>query len=306
MKKLYILLLCLFVCVGLTGCSDGNGNANDGSTVYNPFSNTGKSSDDDKEPTNTNSSQIKIEDLDWEVTEGVYGNKRQLLFSYSNNSKYDVIDFNVNFDLKPNLTEEEMKLIDDIKDFVDSPLTDEEKKGLYIMCPNGNYDNTLINTGEALPPKPCYLGSKSKLVHVDSITKSLYDLMNPNLAKIKYVSDGKLYLVNYDFKNKNYTQENVKEANQWSDSDLAKMLPVPDIKIGEKILEDEDYYSFRGFGVDADYYNKYKLLCKEYGFNIDPYESEIVFSAFNKEGYEVEVTYNDIIQNMHISINKPK
>lgn len=305
MKKLYTLLLCLFVCVGLTGCDNGNKNANDGNTVYNPFSNSGKSSDDDKEITNTDSSQIKIEDLEWEVKEGVYEGKRKLLFSYSNNSEYDILNFKIKFSLKSDLTNEDIQLF---KEFThgseDTPLTDEEVKTLYIGAPG--LSNILVETDSSLSPKPCHMYGEYGLNYPEKITLDQYNRMEPDMAVLQYIVNDKLYLVYYDFKNNNYTQDKVVDAYEWSNSALSNMLPKAEMKVGEIVNDDETEYKFKGHGIDEEYFRNYISECKNRGFTNISKESSVRYTATNTDGYEVSASYYDSNNEFTVTINKPE
>lgn len=306
MKKLHILLLSTLMCVGLSACSTGDNNTSSSDTVYNPFASKDESSDDSEKTKDSNKSSsksdenlIEIEDLDWKVEEGMYNNERQLLFGYTNNSDYDVLDFNISFSLKSDVTEEEMKLFDDIKDFDDQPLTNDLKKSLYLKCPDGNNDNVFVKNTERLPSKPCYLGSGNELIKPVNIGIDRYNLMNPDSAKIKYVYDEKIYSVNYDFKNNSYTEEATKKAYSWTNNKMANLLPKPALDVGEVFLDTDDTFMFTGYGVDQAYYQEYVEQCKSKGFDVDQYGIEYYYTASNSDGYELQLSFN----NNHISIN---
>lgn len=304
MKKLYNLLLCLFVCVGLIGCSDGDAK-DDSNTVSNPFANSEKSSDDDKKSASPDSSQIQIEDLDWEVKEGVYEGERKLLFSYTNNSKYDILNFKIKFSLKSNLTDEDIRLF---KEFThgseNTPLTDEELKTLYIDAPG--LSNILVETGSSLNSKPCRIYGKYGLNWPEKITLDHYNHMEPDMASLQYIANNKLYLVFYDFKNKNYTQDKVIDAYEWSDSTLSNMLPKAEMKIGEIVKDTETEYKFKGYGIDEAYFHNYISECKNRGFTNISKESSVRYTATNNDGYEVSVSYYDSNDEFIVAINKPE
>lgn len=300
MKKLYILLLCLFVCVGLTGCSDGNGNANDGSTVYNPFSNSGKSSDDDEEPTNTNSSQIKIEDLNWEVKEGVFNEKRTLLFEYTNNSGYDVKNFSIKFTLPSNVTEDQLTVFDDIKQAEN--ISDAEIRNIVLDAPSTNYDNNLTKNKDVFKASPCHY----REIYEGTLTLEQYNLLKPDMAIIEYIDDGKVYTVNYDFKNDNYTQQDIQNAFTWSSSKIANLIPRVDAIVGNVSIDEEKSYSFTGYGVDKDYFNDYVQKCKDAGFNVDQFTLGELYEASNLDGYKLSVSLDNNCNVILIDVNKPE
>lgn len=306
MKKLHILLLSTLMCVGLSACSTGGSNTGSSDTVYNPFVSKDDTSDDGKkeEPEKNNSDEIKIEDIDWEIKEGIHEGKRKLLFSYTNNSDYEIVNVRIKFSIRPNTSVDKLKIFNDLKDLDGTPLSEDEQKEITLLAPYAEQLNVLTAPGATYEPQPCRLDggiSVNKNLTIDH-----YNVMEPDMAVIEYLSNSKVYSNFYDFKNETYTNNNVVNAYEWSSNALANMLPKPDLIIGKVISDRENYYSFEGYNTNNDFFKDYLNKCKEKGFNVEVYENGGFFDAKNTEGYSINVTYSDYSKSISISIDKPE
>ena len=113
MKKTLATLLSLTMVLGFTGCTGEN----NGGTVFD----TAFSAKD----------AIKIEDIDWNVTESVMDGERFVSFNYTNNSKFTILDIEMEFVQKSNVTKEQLSVFDELKE--EREWTDEEISDIYIL-----------------------------------------------------------------------------------------------------------------------------------------------------------------------------
>lgn len=91
----------------------------------------------------------------------------------------------------------------------------------------------------------------------------------------------------------------------WNDIVLGNIIPEPASNrgyIGEnsKRKLDMDVYN-----ITATEYYAYISACSEKEFIIDPEAGEFAYSAYNKEGYKLEVTYSDYSEEMSIDLEEP-
>ena len=64
----------------------------------------------------TDSETVKIEDIDWNVGEGIIDGDRHIVMNYVNNSKLDIVYFGLDYTEKEEITEEEkQKFYSDIE-----------------------------------------------------------------------------------------------------------------------------------------------------------------------------------------------
>ena len=97
-KKLCVLLLglCLF---SVSACGD--------KTASTSSIDSASKQEEEAEETGNNSSakdNIKIEDISWNVDEGIVDGERYILLSYINNTKYTIAGFEIQFTEKSDIT----------------------------------------------------------------------------------------------------------------------------------------------------------------------------------------------------------
>lgn len=92
---------------------------------------------------------------------------------------------------------------------------------------------------------------------------------------------------------------------KWSETAIAKLLPIPKFDLGKIEKDDVSEYSVYLSGVSYDNYVKYVDECSRNGFNTDSTKDEKTFSAKNADDYSLNVEYegNSII---YISIKEPE
>ncbi len=92
---------------------------------------------------------------------------------------------------------------------------------------------------------------------------------------------------------------------QWPTSELASMLPVPEGQL-ENLFEFDDSFSICVENVNEDAFKSYVANCKEKGFTIDAEESSDQYTAFNSEGYKLDLTYWTSLNRYDIDLSTPK
>ena len=81
------------------------------------------------------------------------------------------------------------------------------------------------------------------------------------------------------------------EKINWSDLILGDMIPEPDTKQGEIHENSSEELRIELKNIDSKTYNQYIKKCQKKGFTIDESKDLISWVAFNKEGYELSLTY---------------
>lgn len=113
-----------------------------------------------------------------------------------------------------------------------------------------------------------------------------YDAFNEKGYKlhIRYSDYSEEYEIDLDAPIK--TKENV-----WPNSALASMLPKPNSISGKVESDTEKYFIYYAANTSQEEFNDYIDKLKGVGFNIDYDKSDDYYSASNKEGYSVKVSY---------------
>lgn len=92
---------------------------------------------------------------------------------------------------------------------------------------------------------------------------------------------------------------------KWSESEIAKLLPVPEFEFGKIEKDDVSEFSLYFSGISYDSYTKYVNECSQNGFNVDSTKTEKAFSTKNSDDYSLTVDYkgNSIV---YLSIKEPE
>ena len=69
-----------------------------------------------KDNKKTDSETVKIEDIDWNVGEGIIDGDRHIVMNYVNNSKLDIVYFGLDYTEKEEITEEEKQKLSQVEE----------------------------------------------------------------------------------------------------------------------------------------------------------------------------------------------
>lgn len=80
---------------------------------------------------------------------------------------------------------------------------------------------------------------------------------------------------------------------KWPDSEIASLIPTPKSSIGK--IEDDSYNYLRVYvsNTTKEQFNDYIDECKKKGFTVDYSKSDDSYSAKNKDGYDLDIQYED-------------
>ena len=92
-------------------------------------------------------------------------------------------------------------------------------------------------------------------------------------------------------------------GDKWPESGLGALLPSPKSGSISIIINDKDEFYASVDSPSTDEYNKYISICKEKGFTIDADSDSYSFSAFNEDGYKVDLS--DYSKSFNIDIEAP-
>lgn len=135
---------------------------------------------------------------------------------------------------------------------------------------------------------------------IDQETSSTgYDAFNSDGAKLSI-----------DYYNYNDKMRIMVDAPQkmgtfkWPDSDLGKILPVPDSDYGEISWENSSGFFIIVGNTTVEQTQEYGLRCRDAGFDVDYSKGDTYYQADNKDGYHVSVFYSGF-NTMHIRLDAP-
>ncbi len=87
--------------------------------------------------------------------------------------------------------------------------------------------------------------------------------------------------------------EGEEDNRNWSDSEIASFLAVPDSDNIEILEDTDDYFSFKVTDATRDDYESYVGGCQYIGFSEDVTETEDSFEASSDDGYRIRITFDE-------------
>ena len=297
MKKLMAIGLTAVMAFGLAGCGASQ------SVAVSAESSSTEAVSESQEETSTESTdssklakdEIKIDELPWEITTMIndYGN-REFVVAYTNNSKYPIMGFDIEFTLKDELTDDQMAVFEDLKENYE--YTDEELVKLTMKA----YNEVYTASGEEGKPQPLTLDNYAFRVpsSMDQI-----DNFEPDIATIGYITpDNVMHVEFYDFKNDSYTLSSTvkNDIYQLPTTEIKDILPAPDVPV---LLSSKDLggaYSATAYGVKQDGYSEYVAICKDSGFTNVTDDTDYSFEASKSDGSRIELRYYSEDESMTI------
>ena len=285
MKKRLVLLgsIMLMMAFLLAGCGSGGGGTSD----------SGQS--EETAASESARPAFDLSQIEWNVESGIVDGVRVVTFGYTNNTDYEVVDFDLEFKVKGDVTSEQLEQYSELREKAESMEHDIGEITFQCMT------SKCVKPGESIDGQPCGLdGTIEYYTDFDS-----YEVFEPDMMTA-VLSDGKkLYSAYYDFSSQKTTvDEDVMDAYTWSNSSLARALPKPDVRYLALEYDDETRLHASSYGVSKETYEAYVMACKEKGFDQGVDESDSSFSAKNADGIELSIDYYSSDDEMDIVADK--
>lgn len=235
-------------------------------------------------------SDILIDQIEYSVGEEIEDGERDVFMQCTNDSQYTICGIEITFIEKADISEEQKEAFyaDIQKKFeMDDEDIESLKENEISMYAESE---RLISSGEKIGKIHLYYYSgfyyMSNLAH--------YDLVEPDIATIKYVKNGKIYTEYYDYKSGNYSiDEDTEDAYEWGkDSPLADLVTRPNVEVCKVEFDRDDVFWFYAFGCSRDDYKAYVEDCIEKGFTVDADTFDDSYYAYDKNGNRIAILYD--------------
>lgn len=293
-RKSILLVIVSIMCLGLiTGCGNSGKNEKQGDS--------GNVTDNNDTKENKSNEKITIEQLDYEVKSEVEEGKRYVMMKLTNNSKYMLTNFEITYKLKSDVTEKQKETIyKDIKN--EFELNDEEVKKMKEQDSSIHAEiEKAVEVGDTVNKIKCYyFGGYYELVNIEHL-----EIYEPDIATIKFIDNNKIFTMYYDYSNDSYSYEDdTEDIDQWTTKEIGKKIPKPDAKYIISHMDEEDSFSFSAYGLTKEDFDKYVDECKEMGYIEDERAYEHSYSADNKDGYNIDLSFWEQNGAISVSIDK--
>lgn len=163
--------------------------------------------------------------------------------------------------------------------------------------PNGKKGEIIINSDKDLDIYIHKQTEKDYKKYLEECKKKGFVIEAENGATSYEAFNGEGYKLRIDYSDssKEYNIDLVVPINvkndAWDYTSLSKKIPVPKSTKGKVESNSSNYYTFYAAEMTLDDFNDYVEELKNKGFDLDHYRNEKSYSAKNKDGYEVNVSY---------------
>ena len=282
MKKLLsmVVIFCMVFILGACGSKEAGSEAN-GNT------------EDEK-------AKIKIEELNYQVNVEVDNGERYVMMKLTNNSKYVITNFELTYKVKKDVTNEQKnKFYDEIQKnfkFNEEDVNELKQKEISMHAET----NRLIDAGQTVDKINCYyFGGSYYLKDINHLK-----LCEPDIATIKYIDDGKIHTMYYDYANDSYSYDDeIIPSNQWTKRAIGQKIPKLDSKCIIADTDEDDEFKFEAYGFTIDEFNEYVDKCKKLGYIVSFDNS---YSADNTDGYNVDLDFEEKDCAIRVTIQSPE
>ena len=274
MRKLKLTALIVALTAVLVGCGGGNA----------PSAQAPDDALAQAEGTGLADDAIKVEQLAFEVGSGVEDGNRRVLFSYTNNSDYTIIDLRLDLVVPEGAEDEELESA--FADFVERGyFTADELHDIKMGCES----SFAVEPGQTSGERAALIG----ILYVTDVAQ--YELMEPDMLTIQFLHDGKIYEEYYDYRTGSYTLSSDSiETDQWGDGELSEVIPRPEGALVIDADESDTQFSFEVCAMTAEDYVTYVDAVRSAGYTVDVAQTDTSYYADNEDGtYHVDLIYWD-------------
>ena len=237
-----------------------------------------------------------MEDLVWTVEEGIVDEERYVLMGYTNQSPFTIACGRRTV----------------CSDGIYQPISLYDRRAEDHFYREGGHQRrgeggflhgSAVAPGGSVSNIHCYYYSGAYYVK----DMGHYELVEPDMAMVRYVADGEIYTVNYDFRTDKYTLDNeIEKAYQWTATDLGNQIPKPETEIVEAGVDNEDTFMFDAYGMSLEQFDAYVEACKEQGYTENASSSEGYYTADSADGYSVNLSYYEEDGRMSATVRAPE
>ena len=96
------------------------------------------------------------------------------------------------------------------------------------------------------------------------------------------------------------------EKVEWNHLILSENLPDPGLTKGNISTDSDNYLSISMSKADVDDFNAYIESCKDMGYVEESYRSDLSYSAYRKDGYQLSLRYTENKKTLQITLNAPQ
>ena len=225
--------------------------------------------------------------------------------TFTNNSKYPVVAFQIDYEPKDSVTESELSVFDNfMKEHYDWIESDDltgvilRASGEKLVEKENSIEKAVINIGY------------EKYSWYNTPSKEQFELMEPKELQIGVIGENDvLYIAYYDYNEKKWLiDEESNQLNEWPKTEIAKKVIKPECKytLLDSDIDDEEEIDFDCYGVTKEKFKVYVKTLQDAGYEVKDIEesySSYYDSIETSDGYELtlDCDYEEEILSIDLS-----
>lgn len=288
-KKILSILMLVVIILCLTACGD-----NQSDNKQSIFSKELKTSD------------LSIEDFNIEIGKTKKYGIEYYVATFTNNSKYPVVSFQIDYEPKDDVTETQLSVYNDFMkehyDWIES----DDLTGVILRASG----EKLVENGSSIGKTNITIGYDTYSWY-DSPSKEQFDLMEPKELQIGIIGENDvLYIAYYDYNEKEWLiDEESKQLNEWPKVEIAKKVIKPECKytLLDSAIDDEEKIYFDCYGINKEKFKTYIKTLQDAGYEVKDIEesySSYYDSVETSDGYELTLDCDYEKEKLSIELSK--
>ena len=288
-KKILSIVMLVVITLCLTACGD-----NQSDNKQSIFSKELKTSD------------LSIEDFNVETGKTKKYGKEYYVATFTNNSKYPVVAFQLDYEPKDDVTETQLSVYNDFMkehyDWIES----DDLTGVILRASGEKF----VEKGASIEKANITIGYDTYSWY-DSPSKEQFELMEPKELQIGIIGENDvLYIAYYDYNEKEWLiDEESKQLNEWPKTEIAKKVIKPECKytLLDSDIDDEKEIDFDCYGINKEQFKTYIKTLQDAGYEVKDIEesySSYYDSAETSDGYEFTLDCDYDEEKLSIELSK--
>ena len=220
----------------------------------------------------------------------------------TNNSPYAISEVEMTFAVKSDVTQEEKEAfytdLQNAYGLVEEDMAELRRMPLSMTAACSG----MIRSGQSEAAIP--LNYFSGYIYVQNFEH--FSLVQPDIATISYVAEGRIYTMYYDFLSDKATYDPDSEpANQWTDTEFSQNTPQPSSEITH-CSSGDDYLHAEAVDMDMEDFKTYVQQCRSMGLTQDVSSRSNRYEAFNEGGFHLSVSFYKSNNSFDINLDAPE
>lgn len=251
-------------------------------------------------------SDLSIEDFVIETGKTKKYGEEYYYATFTNNSKYPVVAFQIDYEPKDSITESELSVFDDFMkehyDWIES----DDLTGIILRASGEKF----VEKENSIEKAEINIGYEEYSWY-NTPSKEQFELMEPKELQIGVIGENDvLYIAYYNYNEKEWLiDEESKQLNEWPKTEIAKKVIKPECKytLLDSDIDDEEEIDFDCYGINKEKFKLYIKTLQDAGYEVEDTNGSYSYyydSVETSDGYELTIDYDYDEEKLSIELSK--